>query len=202
LQQYRKISLRIASALFAACIAAAGMTILASANNSEALLLQVTYPQPPADHALVYVADAQNALMPLPFETGTTALHLDAVAKSDKRSYVEIRGERATTLITNDLPHFYLFVPDEANVKLPFIVRLSEKNGARRVTAMAQKGYKGFAVDSEEIIKPNYRVLSRNGGVQFMEVSPREPLMTGEYAIMGADLGRIATFRIAEALSR
>jgi hypothetical protein len=129
-------------------------------------------------------------------------LHVELTAKSDRRSYVELRGARAATVITNDLPRFYLFVADEANVKLPFIVHLTEKNGARRVTAMAQKGYKGFAVDSDEIIKPNYRVLARNGGVQFMEITPREPLLTGEYAIIGADLQRIATFRIASSVSR
>lgn len=185
-----------------AYVVARGVTALASTSVSHARVLQVTYPQPPTDHALVYVAGADNALAPLPFETGTTPLHVDVEAKNNKRSYVEIRGERAGEVITNGLPHFYLFVADEANVKLPFIVRLTGKNGARRVVVMAQKGYKGFAVDSEAIIKPNYRVLSRAGGAQFMEVTPREPLMMGEYAIMGADLTRIATFRIAEAASR
>lgn len=188
--------------MLALCVAALGAISKTSAGKPDVPLAQETFPQPPADHALVYVADAQNALAPLPFETGTTPLRIETVAKSDRRSYVELRGERAATVITNDQPRFYLFVADEANVKLPFIVHLTEKNGARRVTAMAQKGYQGFAVDSEEIIKPNYRVLARLNGVQFMEISPREPLMFGEYAIMGADLARIATFRIAPSASR
>src|SRR5947209_7044749 len=106
--------------------------------------VQETFPQPPADHAIIYVADDKNMLAPLPFEKG----------------------------------------------------------GARRVTAMAQKRLKGFAIDSEEIIKPNYRVLAREGHVQFMEVRPREPLMLGEYAIIGTDLGRIATFRVARSPNR
>ena len=68
-----------------------------------------------------------------------------------------------------------------------------------RVTAMAQKNYKGFAIDSAEIIKPHYRVLGHEGGLYYMEIRTREMLLPGEYAIIGADLGRIATFRIAGA---
>jgi hypothetical protein len=64
---------------------------------------------------------------------------------------------------------------------------------------MAQKGYKGFAIDSEEIIKPHYRVLGRDNGLIYMEIRPREPLMFGEYAIIGTDLARVATFRVAAA---
>ena len=202
MQKHLKVSLKIALILFVICIAMPGGLSVTSADDSAASRAQETFPQPPADHALIYVAGEKNALTPLPFETGTTPLHVEMVAKSDKRSYVELRGARAATVITNDAPRFYLFVPDEANVKLPFIVRLTEKNGARRVTAMAQKRLKGFAIDSEEIIKPNYRVLAREGRVQFMEISPREPLMLGEYAIIGADLERIATFRVAQAANR
>lgn len=202
MNEQQRISLSIALVLFMVCLAMPDRLLVTSAADSAASLSQETFPQPPADHALIYVGDAKNALTPLPFETGTTPLRVEMVAKNDKRSYVELRGERAATIIVNDAPRFYLFVPDEANVKLPFIVRLKEQHGARRVTAMAQKGYKGFAVDSEEIVKPNYRVLSRAGGMQFMEISAREPLMLGEYAIMGADLERIATFRIAPAPNR
>jgi hypothetical protein len=67
---------------------------------------------------------------------------------------------------------------------------------------MAQKGFKGFAVDSNEIVKPHYRVLGRDGGMIFMEIRSREPLMHGEYAIIGSDVRRIATFRIASASNR
>jgi hypothetical protein len=166
------------------------------------LLMQETFPAPPADRTLIYIAGEKNTLTPLPFETGTTPLRVDAAAKSDKRSYVELRGERAATVITNDEPRIYLFLPDEASAKPPFVVQLSERRGARHVTAMAQKGYKGFAIVSSEIIKPNYRVLSREGGMIFMEIRLREPLMLGEYAIIGTDLTRIATFRIAQAFNR
>jgi hypothetical protein len=64
---------------------------------------------------------------------------------------------------------------------------------------MAQKGLKGFAIYSEEIVKPHYRVLGRADGLLYMEISPRESLTPGEYAIIGTDLQRIATFRVAAA---
>ncbi|MDX6694871.1 MAG: hypothetical protein QOF02_2474 [Blastocatellia bacterium] len=160
---------------------------------------QETYPAPPADRTLVYVADESQALSALPFEVGTTPLSVDKVAGSDKRSYVELKGESAATTLKTDEPRFYLFVSDAPGTHPPFIVNLTPKGKARRVTAMAQKGYKGLAIDSGEIIKPHYRVLAHEGEQVFMEIRAREMLLPGEYAIIGADLRRIATFRIAGA---
>lgn len=196
MKSYRKACLRIA--LISSVIFAAG---LVGARNTQAFIFhapfaQESFPSPPADRTLIYVADERGTLSPFAFETGATPLSIEAVAKGDKRSYVELKGANSTTVITNILPRFYLFLPDDAHAKPPFIVRLTEKRGARRVTAMAQKGYKGFAIDSEEIVKPHYRVLGREGGMIFMEIRTREPLMFGEYAIIGTDLQRIATFRV------
>ena len=157
---------------------------------------QESFPSQPADRTLIYIADEKGSLAPITYETGTTPLSIDAVAKNDKRSYVELKGERSATAITNIEPRFYLFLPDASDAKPPFIVRLTEKRGSRRVVAMAQKGYKGFAIDSEEIVKPHYRVLGREGGMIFMEIRTRYPLMHGEYAIIGTDLKQIATFRV------
>lgn len=185
-----QVLLNVTLVLFVACVAAAGALDFHPPSAQESL------PAPPADRALIYFADGKNVLVPLAFEAGTTPLRVEAVAKGDKRSYVELKGGSSATGIANIEPRFFLFLPDEANAKPPFIVRLTEKRGARRVSAMAQKGYKGFAIDSEEIVKPHYRVLTREGGMQFVEVRPREPLMLGEYAIIGTDLQRIATFRI------
>ena len=195
----RKAGLRITLILSVACMAAAAPSLVSSANNFHAPPGQESFPAPPADRTLIYLADEKNMLTPFQFETGITPLRVDVEAKSDKRSYVELKGERAQTVITNDEPRFYLFLPDDAHAKPPFVVRLTEKNGARRVTAMAQKGFKGFAIVSDEIIKPHYRVLGREGGMIFMEIRMREPLMLGEYAIIGTDLQRIATFRVAAA---
>ena len=164
--------------------------------------LQESFPAPPADRTLIYLADEKNVLAPLAFEVGWTPLRVEETAKGDKRSYVELKGEHAATVITNDEPRFYLFLPDEANAKPPFLVHLTEKGSARRVTAMAQKGYKGFAIGADDIIKPHYRVLKREGGMQFMEIRMREPLTAGEYAIIGTDLRHVATFRLAPAPTR
>jgi hypothetical protein len=158
---------------------------------------QQTFPAPPADRSLIYVAGAGGTLEALPFEAGATPLKADAVAGSDKRSYVELKGLEATKVINDALPRFYLFVPDEAGAHPPFLVRLTPKRNARRVTAMAQKGLKGFAIYSEEIVKPHYRVLERTGGMMYMEITPRESLAPGEYAIIGTDLQRVATFRVS-----
>lgn len=160
------------------------------------LQAQETFPSPPADRAPVYVADESNALVALPFEAGTTPISVEKVATSDKRSYVELKGEKSATVLKTEEPRFYLFMPDVPNVHPPFIVQLTARRGTRRVTAMAQKGFKGFAIDSAEIIKPHYRVLGREGGMLYMEIRPRDGLMPGEYAIIGTDLQRIATFRI------
>lgn len=158
---------------------------------------QETFPAPPADRTLVYVAGEKSALTPLAVEAGSTPLRVGEVAKGDKRSYVELKGGRSATVVAADEPRFYLFLPDTADAKPPFLVRLTEKNGSRRVAAMAQKGYKGFAIPAEEIIKPHFRVISRGEGWQFMEIRTREPLMPGEYAIIGTDLGRVSTFAVA-----
>jgi hypothetical protein len=192
-QTWPKIAL-VLSLFFAAAVCKEEM---ARANISYFASLQEAIPSPPSDRTLIYLADGKGALSPIAYETGTTPLKIETAAKGDKRSYVELKGERSPTVITNMEPRFYLFLPDTKEAKPPFIVRLSEKGGRRRVVAMAQKGYKGFAIDSEEIIKPHYRVLGREGGMIFMEIRTRDSLMLGEYAIIGADLKQIATFRVA-----
>ena len=163
---------------------------------------QNTYPQPPSDRALIYLADSRNALSALPFETARTPLRVQEVARSDKRSYLELQGEHAATVINNPVPQFYLFVQDVQGVRPPFIVRLTEKKKGRRVDALTQKGMSGFAVPSEEIIRPRLLVLKREDGMLFMQISPREPLSPGEYAFVGADPARIATFRIVAESNR
>lgn len=158
--------------------------------------MQESFPAPPADRGQVYALGEGNSLVALPFETGTTPLSIQKSATSDKRSYIELKGESAATVLRTDEPRLYLFVPDVGDAHPPFLVRLAPKRGARRVTAMAQRGFKGFAIYSEEIVKPHYRVLGRDAGMLYMEIRPREPLLPGEYAVIGTDLGRIATFRI------
>ncbi|MBA2340900.1 MAG: hypothetical protein H0V88_10920 [Pyrinomonadaceae bacterium] len=183
----------ILCALFLAVIVASPKCVVAV--NSFAAS-QEAFPAPPADRTLIYIADDKGALVPLPFEQGTTPLRADTEARSNRRSFVELKGARAATIISNNSPRFYLFVPDVTNPHPPYLVRLTETRGARRVTALAQKGLRGFAIASEEIVYPRYRVLKREGGMLFMEIRARDLLTDGEYAFIGSDLLRTATFRV------
>jgi hypothetical protein len=162
-----------------------------------ATLPQTATPSPPLDRASIYFLDKNGALAPFSFEAGATPLKSDAVAKSDRVSYAEIKGEHAAISIAGQDPRFYLFVPDTPNVHPPFLIRLSGKRGARRAVVTTARGERGFAYESGQIVKPLYRVLTRDGGMFFMEVRPRELLLTsGEYAFIGANLARVATFRV------
>lgn len=178
-------------------IAVASISYPAAAALSGSFSAQESIPPPPADRTLVYVTDDKGALAALPLEAGTMPIKTDEVAKSDKISYVELKGASAATLVKNDEPRLYLFVADQPGTHPPFLVRLTNKRGARRVTAITQRGLRGYAIASEEIVKPRYRVLGREGGMVYMEIRPREALLPGEYAIVGSDLQRISTFRVA-----
>jgi hypothetical protein len=157
-------------------------------------------PSPPPDRTMIYLLDDQNKLVPLPFERGLTPLHTDAIAKSTKVSYLELKGEHASIIINSAEPRWFLFTYQRPGTHPPLLVWLTPHRGSRRVTAVSQKGLRGFAVSSEEIIKPLIRVLAPAGDQVFMEVRPRASLAPGEYAIIGDDLARIATFRVVEAV--
>jgi len=159
-------------------------------------------PSPPSDRSLVYILDNENKLVPLAFETGQTPLRPERVAKSTKVSYVELKGEHAATIIRTALPRWFLFTYERPGAHPPFLVWLTPRHGVRRVTAIAQRGASGFAISSEEIVKPSIRVLAKDGDQVFMELRPRVSLMPGEYAIIGDDLTRIATFRVVAAADR
>jgi hypothetical protein len=182
------------------CVLSVAAALLASnafaGRPSRLLAVQDSFPAPPTDRDVIYIVNETGTLEALPFEAGTTPLKTDARAGSDKTSYVELKGLEAAKAVVGAEPRFYLFVEDAPNVHPPLIVRLAEKRGARRVTAMAQKGLAGFAIYADEIVKPHYRVLGRDRGMLYMEIRPRVPLFPGEYAIMGTYLKRIATFRV------
>lgn len=169
---------------------------LCTAFNSLPTPAQEFLPAAPSDRSLIYLLDEQNKLQAMPFEQGQTPLRPDAVAKSTRVSYIEIKGEHGLTVFQSAQPHVFLFTFQRAGAHPPFLVRLTPHKGARRVTAIAQRGLSGFAISSEEIIKPTIRVLVKQGEEVFMEIRPRTSLMPGEYAIIGDDLARIATFRV------
>jgi hypothetical protein len=153
-------------------------------------------PSPPADRALIYMLDEQNKLVAIPFEQGQTPLHSEQIAKSTKVSYVEIKGEHSQTVFSTSTPRVFLFTYQRPGVHPPFLVWLTPHKGSRRVTAIAQRGLAGFAISSDEIVKPTVRGLTKEGDLVFMEVRPRTSLVPGEYAIIGDDLAHIATFRV------
>src|SRR2546429_3863917 len=101
-------------------------------------------PAPPADRALIYILDGSNRLMPLPFEVATTPLKPDAIAKSTRASYVELKGEHAATTLSSS-PRIFLFTTQRAGTHPPFIVWLTPKHGSRGGTAVAQRGFTALA---------------------------------------------------------
>jgi len=153
-------------------------------------------PSAPPDRSLIYTLDEQNKLVPLPFEQGQTPLRPETAAKNTKVSYIELKGEHAATVFKTAMPRVFLFTYQRPGVHPPFLVWLTPHKGARRVTAIVERGMMGFAISSEEIIKPTVRGLVKDGDLVFMEVRPRTSLVPGEYAIIGDDLARIATFRV------
>jgi hypothetical protein len=162
----------------------------------QAANAQEFLPAAPSDRSLIYRLDEQNKLVPLPFEQGQTPLRPEAIAKNTKVSYIELKGEHAVTVFQSAQPRVFLFTWQRPGVHPPFLVWLTPHKGSRRVTAIVQRGLSGFAISSEEIIKPTIRGLVKEGDLVFMEVRPRASLMPGEYAIIGDDLARIATFRV------
>jgi len=179
-------------------IVLAGLPLLVAGS----LTAQEFLPSPPTDRTLIYTLDDQNKLVSLPFEAGLTPLHPDLVAKSEKVSYVDLKGDHSATVMRDSQPRVFLFTDARQGAHPPFLVWLTPRRGSRRVTAIAQPGMRGFAIASQEIIKPTIRVLARDGDMVFMELRPRASLASGEYAIIGDDLNRIATFRVTEAAPR
>jgi hypothetical protein len=152
-------------------------------------------PAPPTDHGLIYVLDQRNQLISLPYEKAETPMHSEEIARSTKTSYIELKGEHSATVLPANT-RIFLFTIDHGGAHPPLLVWLTPHKGARRVTAIAQKGMKGFAISSEEIVKPAARGLAKNGEEVFMELRPRASLMPGEYAIIGEDPSRVVSFRV------
>ena len=154
-------------------------------------------PSPPPDHSLIYVLDSQNKLTPLPFEKAETSIKPDQIAKSTSYSYIELKGPHSTTVLNPD-QRIFVYTFERTGMHPPFIVLLTSKHGARRATAIVQRGLSGFAISSDQIVRPAVRGLWKSGDEVFMEMRPRVSLAPGEYAIIGADLTRVATFRVEQ----
>jgi len=171
------------------------LTAILLVSLSQPSFAQEFLPAPPGDHGLIYVLDQQNKLISLPFEKAETSLHPEEIARSTRTGYIELKGEHSATVLPATT-RIFLFTIDHGGAHPPMLVWLTPRKGARRVTAIAQKGMKGFAISSEEIVKPSARGLAKNGEEVFMELRPRASLIPGEYAIIGEDLTRVVSFRI------
>lgn len=193
------MSIKIKIKIYVAIVAVLGSISIVTRTGAQEFL-----PSPPADRGLIYTIDDQNKLVPLPFESGRTPLRPETTAKSTTVSYIELKAEHAVTVLRTSTPRIFLFTIQRpgAGTHPPFLVWLTPHKGARRVTAIAQRGMTGFAISSEEIIKLTVRGLAQDGDLVFIEVRPRTSLMPGEYAIIGEDLARIATFRVADESGR
>jgi hypothetical protein len=157
---------------------------------------QEYFPSPPSDQSQIYILDDRNNFIALPFEEAKTPLNASKIAKSTKTSYLQIKGGHASTTL-GSMPRLFLFTPQRQGSHPPFLVWLTEGHGVRRVTAIAQAGFAGLAISSDEIVKPTIRVIAMVGDKAFMELRPRTSLVPGEYAIIGDDVTRLATFRVA-----
>ncbi len=161
-------------------------------------LAQEFLPAPPSDHSLIYTLDHDNKLVALPFEQAASPIHPNDVAKNTRSSYLELKGEHAATVLSPS-QRIFVFVTDRGGAHTPMIVWLSAHRGARRVAIITERGLSGFAISSDQIVKPAVRGLNKNGDEVFMELRPRVSLAPGEYAIIGGDLSRVATFRVTGA---
>src|SRR2546421_12502543 len=78
-------------------------------------------PSPPADHSLIYVLDQQDKLTALPFETATTPLRPEQVAKSTTTSYLQLNGEHSATVLA-PTQRIFLFTFDRGGAHPPLLV--------------------------------------------------------------------------------
>jgi hypothetical protein len=162
---------------------------------APAAVAQEFLPAPPLDHSLIYVLDQDSKLVALPFEQAASPIRPSDVAKSTKSSYLELKGEHAATVLS-PTQRIFVFVLDRGGAHTPMIVYLTAHRGSRRVTVTTERGLSGFAISSDQIVKPAVRGLNKSGDEVFMELRPRVSLAPGEYAIIGGDPSRVATFRV------
>lgn len=173
----------------------------------KAFAQEDAFPDYPDDITRVYFLTDAHELIALPFEAAVSSLPEKTATKSNVMGHVELKGERAVTVITNTQPRFYVFVQEAVDPPPQFLIRLTGRKGARRFTAVAEKGKGTFSPLSTEAVKLRYRLLTRvpvraGAGViyvLYVELRAQGPLAPGEYAIVGNDLANTATFRIPAA---
>ena len=188
-------SLAFCTALFTSAIS----------SKTADILPDKSYPDPPNDLTRVYYLNAENKLLPLPFEPGMTSLNVFVPAQRDRVTRVNLKSPTAATVLTNTDPRFYVFIADKWDPPPHQLVRLTSKNSGRELTISVLKGRKGYAPFASDNVRLEYRLLERlrvEAGknrylfVNYMQIRPRQRLAAGEYAIIGDSLADMATFRI------
>ena len=166
---------------------------------------QQTFPDPPADLTKIYFLSGANALSELPFESGAIPVNVFQPALADKVVRVRITGPTATTVLTNNDLRFFVFVADHLDPPPHQLVRLTAGRSERSLKISVIRGRKGYAPFDEDNIRLQRRILKRlsmpaGSGrmifVNYMELRPLQPLMPGEYAIIGDSLADVATFHV------
>jgi hypothetical protein len=164
-----------------------------------------TFPDPPPDLTKIYYLSANNALIALPFEVGTTPVNVFQPASEDKVTHVRVSGATAETVLTNENLRFYVFVADRMDPPPHQLVKLTSGKSERTLKISLIKDRKGYAPFDIDNIRLERRILKRmrvqTGAsrflfINYMQLRPLQPLAPGEYAIIGDSLADIATFRI------
>lgn len=175
---------------------------------ASALGAQVTqkadFPEPPADLTRVYYLDGNNPVA-LPFEPGDSPFDIFQPAVDDRITRVRVSGAKAHTILKNENLRFFVFVGDRMDPPPHQLVRLTSNKTDRYLKISLIKGRKGYAPFAEDNVPLERRILRRmkvSAGanrflfVNYLELRPRGPLRSGEYAIIGDSLADVATFRV------
>ena len=168
-------------------------------------IAQQPFPDPPGDLTKIYFLRDANDLSALPFESGVTPLNVFQPAVEDKIARVRVTGPTATTVLRSADLRFFVFVADRMDPPPHQLVRLTPGKSERSLKISVVRGRKGYAPFDEDNIRLRRRILKRlsvsAGGsrmifVNYMELTPLQPLSPGEYAIIGDSLADVATFRV------
>lgn len=134
-----------------------------------------------------------------------TSLNVFVPAEKDRVTRVDLKSPTAETMLRSNDPRFYVFVADKWDPPPHQLVRLTRKKSLRQLTISVLKGRKGYAPFEIDNVRLEYRLLERlrvEAGknrylfVNYMQIRPVQPLVPGEYAIIGDSLADMATFRI------
>ncbi|PYS24010.1 MAG: hypothetical protein DMF72_06780 [Acidobacteria bacterium] len=186
-------------------LAVCSLWFASAGNPAVRSISQEPSPDPPADFTKIYYLSANNTLIALPFEAGTTSVNVFQPASEDRVTRVRVSGRRAEKVLTNENLHFFVFVADRMDPPPHQLVRLAGGKSERSLKISVIKGRRGYAPFDGDNIRLERIILKRlhvEAGpnrflfINYMQLRPLQPLPAGEYAIIGNSLADMATFRI------